>query len=67
MKYGRDKRFKAIERMKERENLFHDFVEELQQHREKIRSEEVNSAEKVRTRLTVVVPYVQWNLSNNTH
>ncbi|XP_065185202.1 transcription elongation regulator 1-like [Sycon ciliatum] len=46
MKHGRDKRFKAIDRMKERENLFHDFVEEQLQRLEKIRNEEASSAEK---------------------
>ena len=31
-KYGKDERFKGIEKMKDRESLFRDFTDELRRH-----------------------------------
>lgn len=46
-KYGKDERFKAIEKMREREGIFSDFVSDL---RRKEKEEKSQQKEKVGTR-----------------
>ena len=50
--YGRDERFKAIEKMKERESLFNEYVNEMKklakERDEQQKMEIKNKAEKVR-------------------
>ena len=45
-KHGKDERFKAIEKMRERESLFNDYVSEL---RKKEKAEKQAAREKVKT------------------
>lgn len=54
-KYGKEARFKGIEKMRDREQLFNDFVGEL---RKKEKEEKNANREKVRTTIFFFIPFL---------
>ena len=72
-KYGKEERFRGIEKMRDREGLFSDYVSDL---RRKEKEESKSQKEKVCVSLCLSVgrgnkawhlPSVQWDTSTTTH